>query len=109
MEGGCVAARSSATVGLRERTDTLAHLLLTQVEVLQDRVAVGPRGRRPRHRLCELLLGEAEVCGRARQRVAGQAGVDVTRQRLVAGQERGEERGGAGQLPVAARAREEVV
>src|SRR4051812_1885569 len=46
MLAGCVASRSSAIVGRDVRTDTAPHLLRAEVEVLEDRVAVGPRARR---------------------------------------------------------------
>src|SRR4051812_49710574 len=108
-DGGWVAARSSATEGVGERTDTRPRLLLVHSEVLEHRVAVRPRGRGVEECCHELVLAEAEVRRRARQLVTAQALVYLGAQARVAAQERGEERGGPGQLAVARGAREEVV
>src|SRR3954470_8032559 len=76
MLGGWVAARSSATEGLGERTDTPLHPLLVERELLEHGEAVRAGRGRVDHRLDELLLAEAEVGDRARQAVAVQAGVE---------------------------------
>src|SRR3954454_23971359 len=100
MLGGCVAARSSATEGFEERVDTLPRRLLSEIEVLEDREAVGAGARRLEDGGGELRLVEPEVLRRARQPVAHEAGVDLAGQLLVAAQPRGEQRGGARELAV---------
>src|SRR3954453_20167287 len=92
IEGGWVTARSSAIEGRRERVDTSAHLLRAEVQVLEDRVAIRAGGGRVDDRGGELLAGQADVLGRARQPVAGQAGGQVLEQRAVTAQVRGEQR-----------------
>src|SRR4051794_31899116 len=61
MDGGCVTARSSAIDGLGEGADTACHLPAVEVEVLEDREAVRPRGGRLQDRLGEPVVVEAEV------------------------------------------------
>src|SRR4051794_41669299 len=76
-EAGCVTARSSATEGVGERTDTRPRLLLVHREVLEDRVAIRPRGGRVEHRGHELVLAQTELRRHPRQRVAGEARVGL--------------------------------
>src|SRR5215207_11686898 len=108
-DGGWVVARSSAIEGADEAADTLAHPPLVEREVLEHGEAVGPRARRVQHGRRELLLAEPEVARQPRQAVAPQAAVDSRRHRLVAAQVGREQRGGASELPVAGRARKQVV
>src|SRR3954451_16690909 len=75
IDGGWVAARSSAIEGFDIAADMLAHAGVVEGEVLQQRVAVRPRPRRVCDRLGELLGAQPEVGGQARQRVAAQTGV----------------------------------
>src|SRR4051812_47811004 len=91
-DGDWVAARSSATEGVGERTDTRPRLLLVHGEVLEHRVAIRPRGRAVDHCGHELVLAQAQVRRRARQLVAAQAFVDLGGQARVAAEERREER-----------------
>src|SRR4051794_39269052 len=108
-DGGWVAARSSATEGVGERTDTRPRLPLVHREVLQDGEPVRPGVRRLEQRLDELVLAQAEVGVGAGKAVAREAGVDLLRESLVPMQVAREERRGARQLAVAAGAGEEVV
>ena len=62
-----------------------------ELEVLEDRVALGPRRRRAGDRRRELGLGEPEVGGHARHAVAAQARVQRVHDRVVA-QPGGEQR-----------------
>src|SRR3954469_3314565 len=82
-EGGWVAARSSATEGVGERTDTRPRLPLVHREVLEHCETARAGGRRVGEGLDELVLAEAEVGGRAGQGVPREAGVDLVRQALV--------------------------
>src|SRR3954470_7508334 len=79
-DSGCVTARSSATEGVGERTDTRPRLLLVHREVLEHGVAVRAGGGRVEHRGHELVLAETEVGRHPGQRMAGEAGVDLRRQ-----------------------------
>src|SRR4051794_41750521 len=72
-EAGCATARSSATEGVGERTDTRPRLLLVHREVLQHGVAIRPGRRRLEHGRHELILAETEVGRHPRQRVALEA------------------------------------
>src|SRR6185503_7281436 len=72
IDAGCVAARSSAIVGIEELPDRPPDIGLVERQVLEDREAIRARARRRRHRLHELLLGQPEVARRARQAVAGE-------------------------------------
>src|SRR4051812_23717378 len=108
-DGGWVAARSSATEGVGERTDTRPRLLLVHREVLQDGEAIRAGGRRVEEGLDELVLREAEIVRRARKRVSCEARVDLLGEALVLVQVAGEEGRGACQLAVPRRAGEEVV
>src|SRR3954463_2981846 len=89
IDGGCVAARSSAIEGFDIAADMLAHAGVVEGEMLEQRVAVRPRARRVGDGLGELLGAQPEVGGEARQSVAAQAGVDGA-QRAVLAQERRE-------------------
>ena len=77
IASGCTTARTSATEGLDVRTDVAPHLLLAEVEVLEDRVAVRAGARRVQDGLGELLLAQPEVRRRARQPVPREAGVEL--------------------------------
>ena len=107
---GCATARSSATEGLCVRADAVPHLLLGEVEVLEDRVAVRPRRRRvrrpPRRTGRASSPRSAGVRGEA---MARQAGVDVARHLGVAPQPGCEQAADAGQLAVVRGAGVEVV
>src|SRR3954447_16577440 len=109
IDGGWVTARSSAIDGLGERADTPPHLLGPQVEVLEDREAVGPGAGRLRDGERELLVVEAEVAVGARQLVAAQAALHLGHQRRVLAQVRGEQRRHARELAVLRGAGVEVV
>src|SRR4051794_34060867 len=76
IEGGWVAARSSAIEGFDIAADMLAHAGVVEGEMLEQRVAVraGPGGIGDR--LGELLGAQPEVGGQARQTMAAQARVD---------------------------------
>src|SRR5688572_9133579 len=100
MEAGCVASRSSATVGIDELRDGPPGAGLVEREVLEDREAVRPGVGRAHDGLRELLVAEPEVGRRARQPVPAQARVEPRRQILVAAQERREEARRARQLAV---------
>src|SRR3954454_23195 len=77
-DGGWVAARSSATEGVGERTDTRSRLLLVHGEVLQHGEAVRAGARGVEEGLDELVLREAEVVRRTREVVAGEGGGGVS-------------------------------
>ena len=89
-----------AVVGtlIDERADLLAHRGGVEVEMLEDRVAVGPGLRREAHRLGELLVAETEVDGQPRQLVPPQARVELRGEGLVLAEERREERTDPGEL-----------
>src|SRR3954449_1066867 len=61
IEGGWVAARSSAIEGFDIAADMLAHAGVVEGEVLEQRVAVRARARRVGDGLGELLGAEPEV------------------------------------------------
>src|SRR3954469_20943405 len=86
IEAGWATARSSAIDGRDEGADTAPHLLLVERQVLEDRVAVGPRVGSGHDRRGELLLGEPEVRRRARQPVAAEAVAQGGEHRVVAAQ-----------------------
>src|SRR3954467_9857085 len=60
IEGGWVAARSSAIEGFDIAADMLAHAGVVEGEMLEQRVAVRAGARRVGHALCELLGRKAE-------------------------------------------------
>src|SRR3954471_12845936 len=91
IDGGCVAARSSAIEGFDIAADMLAHAGVVEGEMLEQRVAVWPRARRVGDGLGELLGAQPEGGGQRRQPVAAQAGV-ARAGRAVVAQERGEQR-----------------
>src|SRR4051794_11242148 len=108
-DGGWVAARSSATEGVGERTDTRPRLPLVHREVFQHREAVRASARGIEHGLDELVLAQAEIAGCARQAMSREAGIDLACEALVLVKVAREERRRARQLAVAGRAGEEVV
>src|SRR5438067_8762394 len=77
ISAGWPIALISASDGVGVRVDVIENRLLVEIEVLEDREAVGSRGRRVRHGFGELLVAQAEVAVGARQAVAGQAGVEL--------------------------------
>src|SRR5215213_6515167 len=115
IESGCVRTRSSAiegialAVGRRERLHALERGGVVELEVLEDRVAVGTGQRRVHDGLRELRLAEPEVGGDAREVVPAQAGVQAGGEPVLLAQPGGEQARGAGELAVARGAGEEVV
>src|SRR5437764_10806634 len=109
ISAGWPIALISASDGVGVRVDVIENRLLVEIEVLQDREAVGARGRRVGHRLCELLVAQAEVAVGARQAVAGQAGVELAGKLRAPLKVSREQRADARQLAVQSGVREEVV
>src|SRR3954447_14430632 len=66
ISAGWPIALISASDGVGVRVDVIENRLLVEIEVLQDREAVGARGGRVGHRLGELLVAQAEVAVGAR-------------------------------------------
>src|SRR3954453_10684267 len=69
IEAGCVAARSSAIVGIEELPDGPLHVGLAEREVLEDGEAIRARARGGDDGLHELLLGEPQITRRAGEAV----------------------------------------
>src|SRR3954469_18582056 len=82
-DGGWVAARSSATEGVGERTDTRPRLPLVHRKVLQHGEPVRAGARSIEQGLDELVLRETEIAGCAREAVPGEAGVDLACEAFV--------------------------
>src|SRR3954447_15414789 len=83
-ERGCVTARSSAIEGRDEVIHSSLDLVRVHLQVLEDGVAVRPRGRRVPDRGRELLGREAEVARQPGHAVAAQARVEVLGERPTA-------------------------
>ncbi len=92
-----------------ERGGPLLGLFLAQVEVLEDRVAVGPGGGRGHDGGDELLLGQPDLLREQRQPVPPEAAGDLGQPGLVAAEERREEGAESGELAVVGDAGIELV